>query len=157
MVMVMHAREGAPGGTNAAARIAALAGGAPERTLAANVVLALPGGAGGMRTSQRQETIAVVLAGMMTLTLDDTAMTLGVGDATTTLGVGDATTTLGVGDTVYLAAGTAFTWRNGGDTPAALLLVTGESYVDAAPRSGVLAEAARNVDGPPQVWPDEGW
>ncbi len=112
------------------------------------MVLALPGGAGGMRTSQRQETIAVVLAGMMTLMLDDTAPTLGGGDAETTLGVGD---------TVYLAAGTALNWRNGGDTPATLLLVTGESYVDAAPRSGVLAEAARNVDGPPQVWPDEGW
>lgn len=43
----------------------------------------------------------------------------------------------------------------GGDTPAALLLVTGEGDADAAPRSGVLAEAARTVDGPSQVWPDE--
>jgi len=121
------------------------------------VVLALPGGAGGARTSQRQETIAVVLAGMMTLTLDDTAPPLGGGDVTTPLGGGDVTTPLGGGDAVYVAAGTAFNWRNGGDTPAALLLVTGESYVDAAPRSGVLAEAARTVDGPPQVWPDERW
>ena len=135
--MVMHAWEGAPGGTSVAAMVAALTEGAPGRTLAATVMLAAPGGAGGARTSQRQETIAVVLAGMMTLTLDDTA------------------TTLGVGDTADLVAGTTFSWRNRGDTPAALLLVTGEGDADAAPRSGVLAEAARTVDGPSQVWPDE--
>jgi len=80
--MVMHAWEGAPGGTSVAAMVAALTEGAPGRTLAATVMLAAPGGAGGARTSQRQETIAVVLAGMMTLTLDDTATTLGVGDTT---------------------------------------------------------------------------
>ena len=94
--MVMHAWEGAPGGTSVAAMVAALTEGAPGRTLAATVMLAAPGGAGGARTSQRQETIAVVLAGMMTLTLDDTA------------------TTLGVGDTAYLVAGTTFSWRNRG-------------------------------------------
>lgn len=85
--MVMHAWEGAPGGTSVAAMVAALTEGAPGRTLAATVMLAAPGGAGGARTSQRQETIAVVLAGMMTLTLDDTA---------------------------DLVAGTTFSWRNRG-------------------------------------------
>jgi len=145
--MVMHAWEGAPGGTSVAAMVAALTEGAPGRTLAATVMLAAPGGAGGARTSQRQETIAVVLAGMMTLTLDDTAYPRCRRHRLPSVSATPPTSS----PARPLAGGI------GGDTPAALLLVTGEGDADAAPRSGVLAEAARTVDGPPQVWPDERW